>query len=296
MKRMRIAGLCLVAVGAMFAFTSSAFAVEGSLEFGKCIKKVEAASKYKTAKCTKFAGGQLEEHKYEWEPLVGKTFPFTSAKSGTGGAVLQGASTGNSISCTGLKQTVGEYGPGKDEVKNVVGEFSGCEGLGGKCSNVTGKEGLVNTKKLHGEVGVVTKNATNEEKNIDGSDLRGQADEFLAEFTCASTIAVLVKGGVVVKAGSIVNGAFKSSTNKMNNKTTIEFKAAGSPAATQEPEKWTPQGTGVSHSTKTLITEFLESKFGGPSFEKSAQSLIVLQKSNPTTAKIELRQCKQNVC
>ena len=42
---MRIAGLCLLALGAMFAFTSSAFALP---EVGRCVSK-PGAGKYKTA-------------------------------------------------------------------------------------------------------------------------------------------------------------------------------------------------------------------------------------------------------
>src|SRR5207245_3830904 len=210
MKRMRIAGLCLVAVCAMFAVAAtSSFAVEGSLEFGKCIKVPEGTGAFKNSGCTKFAGAATTEQKFNWSPLSGSTFKFTSAKKeATGNAVLE-SSGGNSVSCTGLKQTVGEYGPGKDQVKNVVGEFSGCEGLGGKCSNENKAAGFVNTTKLKGELGVVTKNATNEEKNIDGSDLVGEANEFLAEFTCAG-LPVLTKRGIVVKVGAIVNGVFKS--------------------------------------------------------------------------------------
>jgi hypothetical protein len=298
MKRMRIAGLCLLAVGAVFAFTSSAFATEGSLEFGKCLKKEGGV--YKNSGCTKKAGASAEEHKFEWEPLSGKTFKFTSAKKAeTGNAVLEGpekaGKKGNSVSCTGLVQKVGEYGPGKVEVKNVIGEFSGCEGLGAKCSNEGKAEGLINTEKLKGELGVVTKNATNEEKNVVGSDLVGEPTEFLAKFTCGG-LPVTVKRGVVVKVGAVVSGTFKSNTNKMLTKATVEFKAA--PGGTQEPNEWTPAGSGVSHSSKTTIKEFLEAKFG-PSpaeYETSGQSLVVIQKSNPTTAKLEIRQCKQNVC
>jgi len=85
MKRTRIVGLCLLALGAIFAFTaSSAFAVEGSLEFGKCVKKEEAASKFKNSGCTKLAGGEVTEHKFEWTPLS-TTVKFTSKKKRTDG-------------------------------------------------------------------------------------------------------------------------------------------------------------------------------------------------------------------
>lgn len=290
MKRTSIIGLCLAAVCAMFAIgATSAFAVEGSLEFGKCVAK--AGGKFSNAGCTKLAT-KPENEKDEWEPLEGKVFPFTSAKKATTGNAVLESKGGNSVSCTGLKQTKGEYGPGKDEVKNVVGEFSGCEGLSAKCSNEGKAEGLVNTTKLHGELGVVTRNATNEEKNIDGSDLQGQTSEFLAEFSCGP-VPILTRAGILTKVGAVVNGVFKSNTNKMLSKSTVEFKAA--PGAIQEPEVWEPQGTGVTHSSKAKVTEHLEAEFGAPPapFEQSSESLVVEQKSLPTTAKIEVRQCKQ---
>jgi len=285
MKRMRIAGLCLVAVCAVFVLTSSAFAVEGSLEYGKCVAKAGGA--YKTATCTKKAVS-VEEHKFEWTPLS-TAVKFTSAKKAeTSNAVLESVK-GTEISCKNEVSKLGEYGPTKStEVKNVIGEFSGCEALGGSCQSGT-ETGKINTLKLHGEPGTVTKNATNEEKNIDGNDLRGQTSEFLAEFTCSGA-PVLVRGGVVVKASA----AGKSTTNKMLNKVTVEFVAAK--PGKQIPEKWTPLGTGVSNPKKELITEFLEGKVtAAGSFEQSGQSLITIQKT-VNKVKVELRQCKQNVC
>src|SRR6266550_4276370 len=214
MKRMRIAGLCLVAVCAVFVLTSSAFAVEGSLEYGKCVAKAGGA--YKTATCTKKAVS-VEEHKFEWTPLS-TAVKFTSAKKAeTSNAVLESVK-GTEISCKNQVQKLGEYGPTNHEVKNVIGEFSGCEALGGSCQSGA-ESGKINTLKLHGEPGTVTKNVK-EEKSIDGNDLRGQTSEFLAEFSCSGA-PVLVRGGVVVKAFA----AGKSTTNKMLNKVTVEFVA-----------------------------------------------------------------------
>ena len=79
MKYMRVAGLCLVAVCALFAVTSSAFATEGSLEFGKCNKTAIAEGTCSNAGCTKIAKTD-EINKFNWESLLGKTVQFTSAK------------------------------------------------------------------------------------------------------------------------------------------------------------------------------------------------------------------------
>jgi len=292
MKRTRIVGLCLLALGAIFAFTaSSAFAVEGSLEFGKCVKKEEAASKFKNSGCTKLAGGEVAEHKFEWTPLS-TIVKFTSKKKElTGKAVLE-AKNGNEISCTEQVQTIGEYGPGNTQIKNVIGEFSGCEASGAECNSAGKAAGHIDTFKLHGEPGVVKKEAS-EEKNIDGTDLRGETSELLAEFTCGP-LPVKVRGGVITKTGYTKEGKFIRNTNKMLNKATVEF-VAEKPGK-QVPEEWTPLGSGISNNKKELIKEFLEGKVSEAAYEQSGQSLITVQKSNPTTVKVELRQCKQGVC
>jgi hypothetical protein len=292
MKRMRIVGLCLFAIGAMFALSVSSASAESLPEFGKCTKTEVGKGAFKNSGCTKKAGANVEEHKFEWAPLS-SAVKFTSLKKAeTGEAVLEAANE-NKIHCKNQKQTEGEYGPGKYEEKNVIGEFSGCEALGAECSSAGQSAGNIHTLKLHGEPGVVTKNGTNEEKNVDGADLRGQTSEFLAEFSCGPA-PVLVRGGVVVKAGAVVSGTFKSATNKMLNKQTIEFVAE--PKGIQVPSEWTPNGTGVSNSKHEQIKEVLEGSTAGQPFERSGQSLITVQTTSPKTVKVELRQCKSAGC
>jgi len=98
---------------------------------------------------------------------------------------------------------------------------------------------------------------------------------------------VKVTGGVVVAAKSA--GLLK--TNKMLNKLEVEF-IAEKPGK-QVPEKWTPNGGGISHSTHAETTEHLFGDIGsGP--EPSGQSLITIQTTSPKTIKVELRQCEDN--
>jgi hypothetical protein len=209
MKRTRIMGLCLVAVCAVFAFaaTTGAFATENLPHYGKCTAK--AGGKYLNSGCTKLAK-TAEKEKFEWEPLT-TAVKFTSAKKKeTGPAVLEGVS-GSEISCTAQGEKIGEYG-GNNEVKNVIGEFDNCETSGFKCKSAGKAEGEIDTFKLHGEPGIVTK-AAKTEKNVDGNDLRAETGTELAAFTCGP-VTVKVTGGVVVKAAS--KGLIK--TNKMLNK------------------------------------------------------------------------------
>src|SRR2546421_1089904 len=147
MKRTRIMGLCLVAICAVFAVaTTSAFATENLPHYGKCVKGAAGSGPYSNAGCTKLAK-VVEKELYTWQPLTTKV-PFTSAKKKeTGPAVLEGVS-GSEISCTAQTEKIGEYGPGGDEVKNVIGEFANCETSGFKCKSEGQTEGKINTFKL----------------------------------------------------------------------------------------------------------------------------------------------------
>jgi hypothetical protein len=282
MKRTRIMGLCLMAVCAMFAFTAVSASAENLPHFGKCTAK--AGGKYKSSGCTKLA--KAGEEKFEWEPLT-TTVAFTSAKEKeTGPAVLEAAS-GTEISCSGQGEKLGEYGPG-DQVKNVIGEFSGCKALGGSCNSPGEPAEKINTLKLHGEPGVVTFNAKTE-KNIVGNDLRGQAGEILAEFSCSGA-PVKVKGGIVVKAQKFGSSGFAGlESNKMLNKAKVSF--VSEKVAKQVPEKWTPNGGGITNSKHEEITEHLESSLAGGAYENSGQFLRTLQKT-VGGVKIELRMCE----
>src|SRR5437588_10764354 len=98
MRRMRIVGLCIFVVGAMFALSVSSASAEFLPELGQCNKTAVGAGAFKNSGCTKKAGANAEEHKFEWTKL-NKTIAFTSKKKeGTGEAVLE-AENENKISC-----------------------------------------------------------------------------------------------------------------------------------------------------------------------------------------------------
>jgi len=284
----RIVG-CVVAACAISALgATSAFATFENLpEWGKC--EAKEGGVYSNNGCTKVA--KPGAGKFEWHPLT-SVVKFTSKKEKeTGPAVLE-SQGGTKISCTGQLEKSGEYGPGPFEVKNVIGEFSGCEAIGFKCESEGEPEGLIHTKKLHGEPGVVEYVGT-EEKNVDGSDLRGEETEFLAEFSCGGA-PVKVRGGVVVKAQADSTGGTSGElTNKMLAKAEIEFIAESS--GKQVPEEWTPDGKGITHSEHKKVNEHLESTISGGTYERGGQSLITDQESNPKTDKAELRQCANTI-
>lgn len=278
-------GLCLVAVCAVFAFSATSAFAENLPHFGKCAKK--AGGKYKNGGCTKLAKS-AEEEKFEWTPLGAATVKFTSSKlAGSGAAVLEGVSK-KEVTCVTQGSKEGEYTSpgGVDQVVNVIGEFTGCELSGDKCKSAgRPNPGEIFTEKLKGEPGIIKK-ALKTEKNEDGNDLVGQTSKLLAKFTCG-IVPVTVEGGVVVADKS--EGKLK--TNKMNNKLLVEFTATK--PGKQVPEKWTPNGGGVSHSSHAETTEFLESDLG-LGVEASGQSLKTVQITSPKTTKLELRQCEDN--
>jgi hypothetical protein len=275
-----------MAVCAMFALTATVASAENLPHLGFC--KAQAGGKYKSGTCTKLAK-TAEEEKFEWTAMGASTVKFTSAKEKeTGPAVLEAAS-GTEISCTGQIEKEGEYGPG-DSNKNVVGEFSGCKALGGSCNSPGQAAEKINTLKLHGEPGIVTKNPTKSEKDIAGFDLRGQTSEFLAEFSCSGA-PVKVKGGIVVKLQNFGSSGFAGlQTNKMVNKAKVAF--ISEKVAKQVPEKWTPNGGGITNSKHEEITEHLEASLAGGAYEASGQFLRTLQKS-VGAVKLEIRQCEE---
>ena len=285
MRGVRTAATCITAICALFAFAASrALAFENVPHFGKCTAK--AGGKYRSESCTKLATLESEQ-KFEWEPLATAVTFTTTKEKETGKMVIEQAN-GNEFSCTGQSSKEGEFGPGNLS-KNVVLELTGCESLGAGCNSEGKPSGTVFTKKLHGEPGIVTKELK-EEKNIDGLDFRGEANEFVAEFSCGPAPFV-VKGGVVVKTQQDSSGGTTGEfTNKMESSLEIEFVAEK--PGTQIPSKWTPNGEGVSNSKHEEITEHLEANVAGKGYEGMGWSLTTDQK---ISEKVELRQCEKTI-
>jgi hypothetical protein len=280
-------GLCvavMVCACAYMASTASAF--ENLPHYGKCT--ATAGGKYANSSCTKLAR-RPESQKYEWSSLSSGV-GFTSAKERESGeAVLEGGA-GVRVRCATEGSREGEYGPG-DQLKNVVLEFSRCESGGAPCSSEGQLEGIVHTDRLHGEPGVVTREAK-EEKNIDGSDLVGQGGEFVAEFNCGP-VPVLIKGGIVVRAQADSSGGTSGeTTNKMFDKIELEYLVEG---GKQVPEVWTPNGGGVSHGAHAETTEHLESSFAGAAYQPTTWSFVTTITTSPKTEKVELRQCEETI-
>jgi hypothetical protein len=148
MKRMRIAGLCLVAafvISAIGAVSASALP-----EIGRCVSQV--GGKYTEGNCVK-KGTKKEPGSFEW-----KKNPIKKGFTSIGGeGKLQGA-TGTEIRCT-TQSATGEYlekgtTPSTKEVHNVVAKFNGCELplFKVECKSAGHAAGEIVTTKLKGKL------------------------------------------------------------------------------------------------------------------------------------------------
>jgi hypothetical protein len=268
MRRIRIAGLCLVAVfvmGAVFAGAASA----ANPEYGRCIKEgAKEVSKYDNSKCIKLAsedpGTEAEKIKkgsYVWHTGVVKT-GFTAALKPSTIATLE-TKAGTKVTCTGLS-AAGKY-TGLTTVSVQKTDFTGCESGGIKCNTTGAGTGVIKVKELEGELGVITKGTPSTKDKIGnvlfpagGSPTSGS--EFV-EFAC---------GGLTVKVKNSVISPV--SANAMKLTATVKYTAA----------------KGVQKPTKFVggPNMFLESKFSAAPYEQSGQSAATIQTNEE---KVEIR-------
>jgi hypothetical protein len=243
MKRMRIMGLCLVAVFAMSALVVSS-ASAAAPDYGKCTKVAAKTGKMSSATCTvEKAGGS-----YEWEPLAAPVAFTTAIKSGTL-ATLETVKK-EKVVCKGETST-GNF-MNKTEVETTP-TFTGCEALKLKCSTPGQPEGTIAVEALQGELGVEKKGET-AIKNKIASNLykKGNRNGQIVEFSC---------GGFIIKVKGTV--LFPVTANKMLASATVKFTAS---KGKQKPEKF-----------EGGPKEVLESSFGGGAFEQSGQTITVIQ-------------------
>jgi len=149
MKRMRIVGLCILAVCALGAWAASS--ASALPEVIRC--QSSETGKYKNAACTEKAVASEKGNKAKFEihkGLGGTLEGFTSAG---GEGKLEGAS-GTEIKCTSQSAT-GKYDEdtGKiTEVENVKATFTGCSLplFGVPCETKGAAAGEITTTSLHG--------------------------------------------------------------------------------------------------------------------------------------------------
>jgi len=262
MKRMRIMGLCLVAV-----FASSALAASssfGAAEIGRCVAQA-GTGKYKDANCTVKAGKLVSEKAFEFKKGAEKV-NFTS-KGGEG--TLETVS-GTKITCK-TQSAVGKYDSDSGvikEVESVVASFEGCgiPALETKCQSGT-EEGKISTFLLKGPLGYIAGEKT--KTPTVGQELTPEkAKGFFAEFKClGGGITVKVKGkegAVEGKTGGNCIIAPVEKPNEMSTTATQTYSGAGG--------KQVPQHFQLSTSKYCN----LESNTNGGAYEAATQALTTV--------------------
>lgn len=245
MRRIRIAGLCLIAALAMSAL-AAASASATAPEIGRCIKKAKAEGKgFTSANCT--VAGEGTKAKYEWLPGPGKG-KFTS----TGGVGVLSTVGGSTVECK-TESSAGEYKPGGNnkEETGVIVTFTGCKSAGLACTSKGAKSGELVTNELEGTVG--WENKALKKTALELFPAKSVTSGFFIEFECVGLL-VKVKGHVLVP---IKNDAMKETE-------TLKFVAK---KGKQKPEKW-------EESSESAILEASFSNFKGGAFEQAGQSII----------------------
>jgi len=270
MRRIKIAGLCLVAVFAMgVVMATSASAVTGP-EYGRCIKApTKALTNYDSAKCIKFASEdpgteaeKLKKGNYEWTTTILKK-GFTVALKPTTIATLENKS-GTKVTCKKLSGK-GEYtGVTTEIVTETV--FSECESGGIKCNTTGDGTGVIKVKELEGELGIITK-VTPDTKDKIGTVLFPKGGTALSKsefvfFSCAGVLTAKVHNSVISPI----------TANAMKSVATVKFAGA---KGVQKPTKF-EGGPNM----------FLETSFTGAPLEPSSQVATTIVKAEE---KIEIR-------
>lgn len=226
MKRMRIVGLCLVAVFALSALIVSS-ASAAAPEFKICGKAAKSGKLY-TGHYTDKA---CSKHATEAEEKEGKKNKYervewTKAKKKTYKAKNKGTPHNNIVNPFGEKDG-GESEPAKIEgttectKESVVGEVTGpktekwhtvytsCKAEETPCNTKGAKAGEIKTEELEAELVFL-----NSAKTEVGLRVKGKGKEgLLAQYECiGGTLNVLVTGEVLAKTSGNINTANKKTT------------------------------------------------------------------------------------
>jgi len=254
MKRIRIVGLCLVAVFALSAIVASAASAETAPTYKVCAK-VKETGKFNDKNCSVASKGGKKEGDYElaeWSSAKKKAFtgkngvstllsyiPEKESEFWTGGTVA------GTVVCKNAK-SVGELTGPKTATTTVT--FASCTSEGKKCTSAGApKAGDIVTKKLSTVLGfdeggqVVTL--------VEGG---GEGVNNQAEFNCEG-LAVETNGSLLGVDTGNLNKIEKSYTTTfaVNAKSGQEVVFAGVPNESEL--VWGP-GTGAIHVLKTHAT------------------------------------------
>jgi hypothetical protein len=192
MKRIKIVGLCLIALVAMSAVVASG--AQGATYF-KCVKKKDG--NYTAAGCPE-SSKSVGKGKFERESAVGVTY---SSKTGT--ATLSTPDVGGKVVCSKSVDTGKITGPSEDE--DTV-TFEKCTTEGKKCESAGEPAGDIKTNTLK----TVLISDTETEFTAEGGP-----GAFQAEFEC--------EGLKIRTKGSTIGHTTKPAANTASKSSTVTF-------------------------------------------------------------------------
>jgi hypothetical protein len=269
MRRIRIAGICLVAVFAVSVVMAGS-ASAANPEYGRCLKATpKALTNYDNAKCIKFASEdpgteaeKLKKGNYQWTKTIVKP-TLTGSLKPTTIATLENKS-GTKVTCKKLSATGKITGLTTEEVNELV--FSECESGGIKCNTAGDGTGVIKVKELEGELGVISKGSPSTKDKI-GNVLwpKGGTPTSKSQFvffSCAGVLTADVHNSVIAPV----------TANAMKLEQTVKYTGA---KGVQKPLKF-EGGPNM----------FLETSFSGAPVEPSSQVATTIVKSEE---KIEIR-------
>ena len=260
MRRIRIVGLCLVAVFAMSAI-ASATASAAAPEFGQCLKKkVKSLPGYTTSKCT-IEATEVSKGTYEWVPgaKTGEN-EFTTK----GGVATLLTIKGESVTCES-EESSGTYnigGNNKEEKTTVT--FKKCSSGGLTCTTEGKAAGELVTKPLVGIVGFEKEPKVTDKTRKTVLQLHPEAaGGHFIDFKCTAALTIEVRGNG--SPGEPSNGILVPIKNDaMKNTEALKYTQS---KGKQKPVAWFPPEAGYN------TAQFLESNFQGTGFAQSGQTI-----------------------
>jgi hypothetical protein len=256
MKRIKIMGLCVVAVFAMSVMVAASASAEEFPGLGRCVAVPKGTGLYTASTC--LVKETTKDANFEWEGGPGANSAFTSK----GGVATLESVKKEKITCKGETDSGTYIGESEDNSKTV---FTECESVSAKvsCQSV-GKSGVIETEELRSSYGIIkapSSVGTLIEPKPPGTEL--------AKFECGGGGSGL--GPAVIVKGSLI--AATTVVNKMEPTATQKFSET---KGIQKPLSF--EGEATKH--------FEESSVGGGPFEQAGQLLtIVITNSSP----LELR-------
>ncbi len=248
MRRLRIVGLCLVAVFALGAAMAASASAEAP-EYGRCLKATAEKEGKKTvyhggftdSKCTKKS--ESKTGKYEWHPGAAK-----GGQVSAGGRAALEQVNGLGVGCKSEHSSQGELS-GTKEVKNLVVVFEGCESVALVCTSPGHKAGELVTVPLEGKVVWASKSAHTADLDLFPA---GGAEKFI-EFGCGATLTVAVRGSILTPV----------KTDKMASMATLKYKQK---RGIQTPTQYETSGGGK-------VNAYLESDFSEKGWLQAGQTI-----------------------